>query len=96
MRCPENLSAYSVEVSPSAWRQLAQLSLETYQRIREELEVAASHLRTSRPVPPPLKGSTGPTVSHSLVVEGYRVLYTLDMERGRLRLLEVAHLLSPR
>ena len=95
MRRPESLSAYSVEVSSSAWRQLAQLSLETYQRIREELEIAASRLRAPSPLSLPLMGSVGSTVTHSLVVDDYMVLYTVDPERKRLRLLEVAHLFSP-
>jgi mRNA-degrading endonuclease RelE of RelBE toxin-antitoxin system len=95
MRRPESLSAYSVEVSSSAWRQLARLSLETYQRIREELEAAASRLRAPSPLSLPLKGSGGPTVTYSLVVDDYMVLYTVDMERRRLRLLEVAHVDSP-
>jgi mRNA-degrading endonuclease RelE of RelBE toxin-antitoxin system len=94
MRRPESLNAYSVEVSPSAWQQLAQVSLETYQRIRQELETTASRLRTPTPVPLSLKGSAGPAVTRFLVVEGYVALYVVDAERKRLRLLEVAHELS--
>jgi mRNA-degrading endonuclease RelE of RelBE toxin-antitoxin system len=94
MRRPESLSAYSVEVSPSAWQQLAQLSLATYQRIRQELEEAASRLRTPVPAPLPLKGSAAPTITRSLVVEGYVALYTVEPERRRLRLLEVARQFS--
>ena len=94
MRRPESLSAYSVEVSPSAWQQLAHLSLATYQRIRQELEAAASRLRMPTPAPLPLKGSAAPTITRSLVVEGYVALYAVDPERRRLRLLEVAQQFS--
>jgi hypothetical protein len=94
MRRPESLSAYSVEVSPSAWQQLSQLSLATYQRIRQELEAAASRVRTLTPVPLPLKGSAAPAITRSLVVEGYVALYALEPERRRLRLLEVAQQFS--
>lgn len=94
MRRPESLSAYSVEVSPSAWQQLAQLSLVTYQRIRQELEAAAGRLKTLTPVPLPMKGSVAPTVTRSLVVGGYVALYTVEPEHRRLRLLEVTQQFS--
>ena len=88
MRRPESLRAYTVEVSPSAWKQLAQLPLETYQRLRQELDTIAARLRTPTPVPI-LRRGVVPAITRSVSLEGYVALYDVDTERRCLVLREV-------
>ncbi|QRK13359.1 hypothetical protein JQX13_26980 [Archangium violaceum] len=88
MRRPESLNSYSVEVSPSAWKQLAHLPLESYQRIRQALDGIAAQLRSPTPVPLPKKEAE-PLVSRSLSLEGHLVLYEVDTVRRRLTLREI-------
>jgi mRNA-degrading endonuclease RelE of RelBE toxin-antitoxin system len=88
MRRPESLNTYSVEVSPTAWKQLAHLPLETYQRIREALDGTAARLRTPTPLPLPRKVAP-PIITRSIELEGYLALYDVDTERRRLTLREV-------
>ncbi len=83
---------YTVEISPPAWNQLAHLSLETYRRIREELDAVATALAEGSGQFPaaPVKG-TGRTVSTpSVVVDDAVAVYDVDHERQRILLLEVA------
>ena len=89
MRRPESLSKYTVEVSPNAWRQMAHLPLETYQRIREELDVLAARMRPETPVPLPQR-YTRPIETRSLQVEDHIALYEVDPSRKRLTLREIA------
>jgi hypothetical protein len=44
MSLSANGTAYGIEVSSAAWKQLSHLPLETYQRIRNELDVVAARL----------------------------------------------------
>lgn len=88
MRRPENLSTYSVEVSPSAWKQLAHLPLDTYQRVRQALEGIAVQLRTPTPAPLPRKEAE-PLITRSISLEGYVALYEVDTVRRRLTLREI-------
>jgi mRNA-degrading endonuclease RelE of RelBE toxin-antitoxin system len=88
MRRPESLHTFSVEVSPLAWKQLAQLPLDTYQRVRQELERIATQLRTPTPAPVP-KREAEPFVTRSISLEGYIALYEVDTVRRRLSLREV-------
>ena len=90
MRRPENLSNYTVEVSSTAWKQLSHLALETYQHIRAELDILAARVGTPTPAPLPPKGAA-PSVTRSIVLEGYVAHYNVDLERRRLTLLEVAY-----
>jgi mRNA-degrading endonuclease RelE of RelBE toxin-antitoxin system len=88
MRRPESLHTYSVEVSPSAWKQMAHLPLDTYQRVRQELERIAVQLRTPTPAPLPKKEAE-PFITRSLSLEGHIVLYEIDTVRRRLTLREL-------
>lgn len=88
MRRPESLHTYSVEVSPSAWKQLAHLPLDTYQRVRQELERIATQLRTPTPAPLP-KLEAEPFITRSISVEGHLALYEVDTVRRRLTLREI-------
>ncbi|MFY0564973.1 type II toxin-antitoxin system RelE family toxin [Archangium lansingense] len=83
---------YTVEISPSAWNQLAHLSLETYRRIREELDAVASALaeECKEVLPGRMKGSGHPTSTPSVVVGDAIALYDVDHEHQRVLLLEVA------
>ncbi|WNG44925.1 hypothetical protein F0U60_13080 [Archangium minus] len=88
MRRPESLNTYSVEVSPSAWKQLAHLPLESYQRIRQALDGIAAQLRAPTPAPLPKKEAE-PLIIRSLSLEGYLAMYEVDTVRRRLTLREI-------
>jgi len=94
MRRPESFSKYTVEVSPAAWKQMAHLPLEMYQRIREELEVIAARLRPETPAPLVRKREQL-VQTHSLLIEDHVAHYEVDPERRRLTLQEISRL-SPR
>jgi mRNA-degrading endonuclease RelE of RelBE toxin-antitoxin system len=84
-------TAYTVDISPSAWSQLAMLTTEDYSAIRERLDVIAVELTASQPPQPsaaPPRQAHG-TDTRAFVVEGYAVLYLVDPERGQVTLLEV-------
>jgi mRNA-degrading endonuclease RelE of RelBE toxin-antitoxin system len=83
-------TAYTVDISPSAWSQLATLTTEDYGAIRERLDVIAVELTAAQP-PQPSSTPRQPhgTDTRAFVVEGYAVLYSVDPERGRVVLLEV-------
>jgi hypothetical protein len=94
MRRPESLAGYTVEVSSAAWKQLAQLPLETYQRIRGELDTLAAWLGTHPPAPLPPKGTSHPII-RSFALEDHVAHYDVDPERRLLTLREVSRR-SPR
>ncbi|HYO54509.1 hypothetical protein [Archangium sp.] len=94
MRRPESFSKFTVEVSPTAWKQMAHLPLETYQRIREGLEAVAARMRPETPVPLPQK-YVRPIETRSLLIDGHVALYEVDPSRRCLTLRAIAHL-SPR
>ncbi|HYO71751.1 MAG TPA: hypothetical protein VEU33_37305 [Archangium sp.] len=83
---------YTVEISPPAWNQLAHLSLETYRRIREELDAVATAFgegpHPGRPAT--VKVSGHPVSAPSVVVDDAIAVYDVDHERQRVLLLEVA------
>jgi mRNA-degrading endonuclease RelE of RelBE toxin-antitoxin system len=90
MNPSENATAYAVEISAAAWKQLSRLPLETYQRIREELDTVATRLvnvgtRTLARLKSVCQGT-----SLSLEVGDYVVLYDVDPERRHLALREIA------
>ena len=93
MRRPESLSKYTVEVSPNAWRQMAHLPLETYQRIREELDAVAARMRPETPAPLPQR-YVRPVETRSFQVENHIALYEVDPSRRRLTLREIARRVS--
>lgn len=83
---------YTVEISPPAWNQLAHLTLETYRRIRDELDAVASALGQGHgPALAPRVTPGGHEPSRlSVVVDEVIALYDVDHERRIVRLLEVA------
>lgn len=89
--------AYTVEVTPPAWNQLAHLPVETYRRIREELDVVALELtEESLRARPRDVTSTRPSASRpSVVVDDAIALYDVDPERRRVLLVEVARRFVP-
>jgi mRNA-degrading endonuclease RelE of RelBE toxin-antitoxin system len=69
-------SAYTVEISPPAWKQLSYLRQETYQRIRQELEgVASTHGTSSKPF---------------VLVDDALAVYDVDHDQRRVVLREVS------
>lgn len=88
MRREEPSHRFTVQISPSAWKQIASLPAETYRRVREELEAVATRLVV---VPaPPAAGTQEAATALALLVKEYVVLYDVDMERRSVMLLEVA------
>ena len=83
---------YTVEISPPAWNQLAHLTLETYRRIREELDAVAAALTEGRRdvLPEAVRVEGHPTSNPSVVVDDAIALYDVDHERQRVLLIEVA------
>ncbi|MGZ3461494.1 MAG: type II toxin-antitoxin system RelE family toxin [Archangium sp.] len=94
MRRPESFFKYTVEISPAAWRQMAHLPLETYQRIREELETMAARLRPETPAPL-LRKRERPVETGALLIEDHVARYEVDPERRRITLQEISRR-SPR
>jgi len=67
---------YTVETSPPAWKQLAYLRQETYQRIRQELEgVASTQGASSKPF---------------VLVDDTLAVYDVDHDKRRVVLREVS------
>ncbi len=83
---------YTVEISPSAWNQLSHLTLESYRRIREELDAVAVALAEGKKqvVPTTVKMAGHPPSTPSVVVDDAIMLYDVDHSRRRVLLLEVA------
>lgn len=81
MRRSDHLTAYTVEVSSAAWKQLARLPLETYQRIRGELEALSTRLA----------GLVNQSSALSVVIGDYLARYAVSPDRKRLTLLELVH-----
>lgn len=90
MSLSANASAYGIEVSSAAWKQLSHLPLETYQRIRNELDAVAARLAHLGPHTLALLKSVCLLTSLSLVVGEYVVLYDMEPERRLVTLREVA------
>lgn len=86
----ESATTYSVEVASAAWKQLSHLPLETYQRIRHELDVVAVRLADMGPHTLALLKTVCLVTSLSLVVGEYIVLYDMEPERKLVTLREVA------
>jgi mRNA-degrading endonuclease RelE of RelBE toxin-antitoxin system len=84
---------YTVEISPPAWNQLAHLTLESYRRIRDELDAVAAALGESRErvLPSTVKADGHAASRPSVVVDDAIALYDVDHERRVVLLLEVAH-----
>jgi mRNA-degrading endonuclease RelE of RelBE toxin-antitoxin system len=90
MNRSENSTAYSVEVASTAWKQLSHLSLETYQRIRHELDSVAVRLANMGPHTLALLKTECLVMSPPLMVGEYVVLYDMEPERKLVTLREVA------
>ena len=69
-------STYTVEISPPAWKQLAYLVQETYQRIRQELEGVAS--------------TQGASSQPFVLVDDAVAVYEVDHDKRRVVLREVS------
>lgn len=89
--------AYTVEVTPPAWNQLAHLTVDTYRRIREELDAVAAELTKegSKAHAREPKGTWPSSSRPSVVVDDAIALYNVDHERRRVLLLEVARRFTP-
>jgi mRNA-degrading endonuclease RelE of RelBE toxin-antitoxin system len=84
------VTAYTVDISPSAWSQLATLTTDDYGRIRARLDAIAAELNaTPPPHAPGPRQEARSAETRAFVVDGYAVLYAVDAERGRVTLLEV-------
>ncbi|HEX8437132.1 hypothetical protein [Archangium sp.] len=86
----ENAPGYTVEVASAAWKQLSHLPLDTYQRIRGELDTVAARLSGMGPHTLSLLRSACLVTALSVVVEEYVVLYDMQPESKRVTLREVA------
>lgn len=83
-------TAYTVEISPAAWTQLATLPVDDYGRIRTKLDALANELTAAQPPPWPTPAQEAPGVdARASIVEGFAVLYGVDTERRRITVLEV-------
>jgi len=92
MRSPRDIhpvTAYTVDIDPSAWNQLAVLETEDYMHIRERLDAIAAEWMAAPPLPPRPSQEARSADTRAFVVERYAVLYSVDAERGRVTLLEV-------
>ena len=85
------VTGYTVDVSPSAWNQLATLATDDYGHIRAKLDAIAAELTAAQPPQSPTQQPQGRSAdARAFVLTGYAVLYAVDAERGRVTLLEVA------
>jgi mRNA-degrading endonuclease RelE of RelBE toxin-antitoxin system len=82
-------TAYTVDIRPAAWSQLATLTTDDYALIRARLDSIAAELMLSQPPPPSPSSQASSEDTRAFVVEGYAVLYLVDPERGQVTLLEV-------
>jgi len=93
MRSPRDKqpgTAYTVEISPAAWKQFAMLPTDDYARIRAKLDALANELAAAQPPPSPTPEQEAPSVdARASIVEGFAVLYGVDAGRRRLTVLEV-------
>jgi mRNA-degrading endonuclease RelE of RelBE toxin-antitoxin system len=81
------VTAYSVDISPSAWSQLATLASDDYARIRAKLDAIAAELGAARSQDS--SRDSGSADARAFIAGGYAVLYAVDAERTRVTLLEV-------
>jgi mRNA-degrading endonuclease RelE of RelBE toxin-antitoxin system len=85
---------FTVEITPTAWKQIARLHQETYRVLRERLCTLADMASAGQhPFPVPTCAE-GVVVSLSFVVDDFAALYEVDTHSRILRLLEVARRLS--
>jgi mRNA-degrading endonuclease RelE of RelBE toxin-antitoxin system len=83
-------TAYTVEISPAAWKQLAMLLSDAYGRIRAKLDTLANELTAAQPPPWPTPQQEAPSAdARAYIVEGFAMLYGVAAERRRLTVLEV-------
>jgi mRNA-degrading endonuclease RelE of RelBE toxin-antitoxin system len=82
--------AYTVEISPAAWKQFATLPTDDYARIRSKLDTLANALTAAQPPPLTTPEQGAPSAdARAAIVDGFAVLYGVDTERRRLTVLEV-------
>ena len=94
MRNLEPQRPYTVNIAPTAWRQLGAVPEAVFQRIRRELDAIAA-LATQRPLPSlePLKSSSA-SAALSFSLENFVLIYEVNEERRVLTLLEISQRLS--
>ena len=94
MRNPESQRPYTVNISPTAWRQLGSVPEAVFKRIRRELDAIAA-LATQKPLPSlePLKSSSA-SAALSFSLENFVLIYEVNEERRVLTLLEISQRLS--
>ncbi|HYO67141.1 MAG TPA: hypothetical protein VEU33_13790 [Archangium sp.] len=83
-------TAYTVQISPAAWKQMVTLPTDDYGRIRTKLDKLANELTAAQPPPWQTPEQQAPIAdTRTSIVEGFSVLYGVDAERRRLNVLEV-------
>src|SRR4028118_757137 len=90
----ESSSGSIVEISAPAWEELARLPLESYQRVRNELEAVASRMLMG-PSPSAFAPEGAHSTSFLLRVEHCVARYRVDREGRRLMVLEFTRGLPP-
>jgi mRNA-degrading endonuclease RelE of RelBE toxin-antitoxin system len=90
MRRVESSSRYTVQISPSAWRQIAQLPADVYRHVREELDAITARAAADSSLKAGAPRGKEAASALALIVDDYVVLYDVDAERRSVVLLEVA------
>lgn len=90
MRRVEPPHHYTVQISPSAWKQIAQLPADVYRHVREELDAISASMATAPAQAVGAPRGKEAAAALALIVDDYVVLYDLDAERRSVVLLEVA------
>lgn len=90
MRNLDPQRSYTVNIAPTAWRQLGAVPMELFQRIRRELDAIAA-LATQKALPSleSLKSSSS-SAALSFSLENLILVYEVNEERRVLTLLEVS------
>ncbi len=84
-----SLSPYSVEVAPTAWRQLAHLSTDDYGILQQRLTALATLASEGRLPDPRTVQDAGLDSALSFRVGDFVLLYQVDLARAAIRLTEV-------
>jgi mRNA-degrading endonuclease RelE of RelBE toxin-antitoxin system len=89
-RTESTLQQFTVEIMPTAWKQIAHLSQDMYRMLRERLKMLAD-LASAGWHPSAVPIHTGQVQSSlSFVVGNFAALYDVDPHSRLIRLLEVA------
>jgi mRNA-degrading endonuclease RelE of RelBE toxin-antitoxin system len=89
-RTESSLQSFTVEIMPTAWKQIAHLSQDVYRMLRERLRMLAD-LASAGWHPSAMPIHTGQVRSSlSFMMGDYAALYEVDLHSRLIRLLEVA------